>query len=67
MKYVVDILFMTKVTCVSHYFYGCEPQYVIDISMKLYAIHVISEDFLKLWKKGTMEVWLHHTSIVQFF
>ena len=37
-----------NVEYVSHYLYGCEPQYVVDISMKLYATHVIFVDFLKL-------------------
>jgi len=43
---------MANVEYVSHYLYGCEPQYVVDISMKLYATHVIFVDFLKLWKKN---------------
>lgn len=32
-----------------HYFYGCEPQYIVDIFMKLYAIHVYHESVIPLY------------------
>ena len=38
---------MSNVKCVSHYFYGCEPEHIVGISMKPYAIHVTFVDFLK--------------------
>lgn len=42
----------------SHYLYGCEPQYVVDIPIKLYAIHVIFVDILKFNKKMYNEIMI---------
>jgi len=52
-KYVVDILFITNVECVFNYFCEYEPQYVVDIYIKLYAIRKI----FKILEKYITKVW----------
>jgi len=47
LKYVVEILFMENVECVSHYFYECEPQYVVEI---FYQIACNTSHFCRLFK-----------------